>query len=78
MGADRCSPERYRCLAETGDFVSVDLSATVDGEEIQTEADLQRIISRLEPGQEVELGVIRDGEEEEVTVTLGTRPVSGT
>ena len=30
-----------------------------------TEADLPRIVSRLEPGQEVKLGIIRDGEEME-------------
>jgi S1-C subfamily serine protease len=58
--------------------VGGDIIVSVDGEPIETEADLPRIVSRLEPGQEVELGVIRDGEEEEVTVTLGTRPVSGT
>ena len=58
--------------------VGGDIIVSVDGEPIETEADLPRIVSRLEPGQEVELGVIRDGDEEEVTVTLGTRPVSGT
>jgi S1-C subfamily serine protease len=58
--------------------VGGDIIVSVEGEPIETEADLPRIVSRLEPGQEVELGVIRDGEEEEVTVTLGTRPVSGT
>ena len=58
--------------------VGGDIIVSVDGEEIVTEADLPRIVARLEPGQEVELGVIRDGEEETVTVTLGTRPVTGT
>ena len=58
--------------------VGGDIIVSVDGEEIETEADLPRIVSRLEPGQEVELGIIRDGEEQDVTVTLGTRPVSGT
>jgi S1-C subfamily serine protease len=58
--------------------VGGDIIVSVDGEEIVTEADLPRIIARLEPGQEVELGVLRDGDEETVDVTLGTRPVSGT
>jgi S1-C subfamily serine protease len=58
--------------------VGGDIIVSVDGEEIETEADLPRIISRLEPGEEVELGIIRDGDEQEVSVTLGTRPVSGT
>ena len=58
--------------------VGGDIIVSVDGEEIVTEADLPRIVARLEPGQEVELGIIRDGEEQEVTVELGTRPVTGT
>ena len=57
--------------------VGGDIIVSVNGEEIVTEADLPRIVSRLDPGDEVELGIIRDGEEMDVTVTLGTRPVSG-
>ena len=54
--------------------VGGDIIVSVDGEEIVTEADLPRIVARLDPGQEVTLGIIRDGEEEELDVTLGTRP----
>ncbi|MDQ2675326.1 MAG: trypsin-like peptidase domain-containing protein [Actinomycetota bacterium] len=54
--------------------VGGDIIVSVDGEEIVTETDLPRIVSRLEPGQEVTVGVIRDGEEEELDITLGTRP----
>ena len=54
--------------------VGGDIIVSVDGEEIVTEADLPRIVSRLEPGQKVTLGIIRDGEEEELDITLGTRP----
>ena len=54
--------------------VGGDIIVSVDGEKIVTEADLPRIISRLEPGQEVTLGVIRDGEETDLDLTLGTRP----
>ncbi len=56
--------------------VGGDIIVSVDGDEIVTEADLPRIVSRLEPGQEVTLGVIRDGEETELDITLGTRPTS--
>ncbi len=56
--------------------VGGDIIVSVDGEEIVTEADLPRIVSRLEPGQEVKLGIIRDGEEMELDITLGTRPRS--
>ena len=54
--------------------VGGDIIVTVDGEKIVTEADLPRIVSRLEPGQEVKLGIIRDGEEMELDITLDTRP----
>jgi len=54
--------------------VGGDIIVSVDGEEIITEADLPRIVSRLEPGQEVDLGIIREGEEMDLTITLGTRP----
>ena len=56
--------------------VGGDIIVSVDGEEILTEADLPRIVSRLEPGREVKLGIIRDGEEMELDITLGTRPRS--
>jgi len=54
--------------------VGGDIVVSVEGEEILTEADLPRIIARLNPGEDVTLGIIRDGEEMDVDVTLGTRP----
>jgi S1-C subfamily serine protease len=54
--------------------VGGDIIVSVDGDEIATEADLPRIVARLDPGQEVTLGIIRDGEEMDLEVTLGTRP----
>jgi S1-C subfamily serine protease len=56
--------------------VGGDIIVSVDGQKIETEADLPRIVSRLEPGQDVKLGIIRDGEEMDLDVTLGTRPRS--
>jgi len=50
-----------------------DVIVAVDGQEIVGESDLPRIISRLDPGDEVTLEIIRDGEREEIEVTLGTR-----
>jgi S1-C subfamily serine protease len=50
-----------------------DVIVAVDGEELTAESDLPRLISRLDPGTEVTLEIIRDGEREEVDVTLGTR-----
>ncbi len=50
-----------------------DVIVAVNGEEIVGESDLPRLVSRLDPGAEVKLEVIRDGERQEITVTLGTR-----
>ena len=50
-----------------------DVIVAVNGEPIVGESDLPRLVSRLDPGDEAELEVIRDGEREEITVTLGTR-----
>ena len=41
------------------------------------EADLPRLVSRLDPGDEATLEIIRDGEREEIAVTLGTREDAG-
>jgi S1-C subfamily serine protease len=51
-----------------------DVIVAIDGREIVNEGDLPRIIARHDPGDEVELEVIRDGETETVAVTLGERP----
>ena len=53
-----------------------DVVTAVDGVKIVGEADLPRVISRLRPGDEVPITVIRDGEEMEIDVTLGVRPES--
>jgi S1-C subfamily serine protease len=50
-----------------------DVIVAVNGEPIVGESDLPRLISRLDPGDEVTLEIIRDGEHEDVDVTLGTR-----
>lgn len=51
-----------------------DVIVAVDGEEIVGVADLPRIISRRDPGDEVTLEIIRDGERMDLTIELGTRP----
>jgi S1-C subfamily serine protease len=50
-----------------------DVIVSVEGEELVEEADLPRIISRLEPGETVSMEIIRDGERMNVEVELGTR-----
>jgi S1-C subfamily serine protease len=40
------------------------------------EADLPRIVSRLNPGDKVTLDIIRDGDKQTIDLTLGERPTS--
>ena len=54
--------------------VGGDIIVSVDGEEIEDASDLPRIISRTDPGEEVTLGIVRNGEEMDVDVTLDQRP----
>ena len=51
-----------------------DVIVAVDGEELVNENDLSRLISENLPGDTVTLTIIRDGEEQEIDVELGTRP----
>ena len=52
-----------------------DVIVAVDDEPIDAEADLPRLISLAEPGDVVTLDIIRDGDEEQIEVELGERPV---
>jgi 2-alkenal reductase len=54
--------------------VGGDVIVAVNGEQVEANSDLPRLISRLEPGVEVELEIIRDGEQQELELTLGERP----
>ena len=54
-----------------------DVITAVNGEEIVDNADLPRIVSRLDPGDEVTLDVLRDGDEQQIELTLGERPTCG-
>ncbi len=56
--------------------VGGDVITGVNGEVIADNEDLPRIVSRLNPGDVVTLDVTRDGDEEQVEVTLGERPTS--
>jgi S1-C subfamily serine protease len=53
-----------------------DVITAVDGKKLVAENDLSRLVSEYKPGDEVTLTIIRDGEEQEVKVTLGERPGS--
>jgi S1-C subfamily serine protease len=53
-----------------------DVILAVDGTAVDTPDDLGAAIRGLAPGDDVELRVIRDGSQETLTATLGTRSAS--
>ena len=56
--------------------VGGDVVLEADGEKVERAEDLGRIISRLEPGEQVELKILRNGKPITVEVTLGERPTA--
>ncbi len=59
--------------------VGGDTILALDGRPITRPEDLARFIAAKQPGSEVTLEILRgDGERDEITVTLGTRPDAGT
>ncbi len=51
-----------------------DVIVAVNGEELTRSADLADLVSLFEPGERVELGVLRDGDRRTIEVELGERP----
>jgi S1-C subfamily serine protease len=57
--------------------VGGDVITAIDGDKLVNETDLPQLIARHDPGDTVEVEVIRDGETQTVDVKLGERPDSG-
>jgi S1-C subfamily serine protease len=53
-----------------------DVILAVNGHRVIRPDDLARLISALKPGDKVTLRVLRDGQAQDITVALGTRPES--
>jgi S1-C subfamily serine protease len=53
-----------------------DVITAVNGEPIVDNSDLPRIVSRLNPGDNVTLDIVRDGDQQQLDLTLGERPTS--
>lgn len=51
-----------------------DVITSLDGRPVDGARDLSRQVSRLPPKQKIHLGVRRNGEERQATITLGERP----
>jgi S1-C subfamily serine protease len=56
--------------------VGGDVITSIDGETIVRETDLPELIARHNPGDTIDVGIIRDGKQQTVQVTLGDRPIS--
>jgi S1-C subfamily serine protease len=56
--------------------VGGDTIVAVDGQKLESENDLSRLVATYDPGAEVTLTIIRDGKEMDVDVKLGARPES--
>ncbi|MBS9402167.1 DegQ family serine endoprotease [Halomonas sp. TRM85114] len=63
--------------AAQGGLQAGDVILEVDGEEVDRSSTLPRLIGRTTPGVEVEMLVLRDGDERQETVTVGDWPESG-
>jgi putative serine protease PepD len=53
-----------------------DVITEVDGEKVASMDEIVEIVNEAEPGDELELQVLRDGQTKTATVTLGERPDS--
>lgn len=53
-----------------------DVITQIDGTQINDYADLQELISQKEPGTDVQLTILRNGQQKQVSVTLAPRPAS--
>ncbi|MCE9663420.1 DegQ family serine endoprotease [Halomonas sp. M5N1S17] len=62
--------------AAEGGVRAGDIILEVDGEEVERSRNLPRLIGRVSPGSDAELTIMRDGQREQVTVTIGDWPES--
>lgn len=60
--------------ADTAGLQRGDVIKSVDGTAVETPADFRDAISAKSPGDTVTLSIERDGQAQDVTATLGTRP----
>ena len=61
--------------AEAGGLRSGDIVVSIDGQRVGTPTELREAVGGREPGVEVKIGYLRDGDKREATVKLGEAPV---
>jgi serine protease Do len=62
--------------AEKAGIKAGDVIASVNGEPVKDARDLAKKIGAMSPGAKVDLGIVRDGSERKMSLTLGTLPKS--
>ena len=60
--------------ADDADLEVNDIIVAVEGQELQDANQLRTIVGNMRPGERVDLTVVRDDDERNVSVTLGVRP----
>jgi serine protease Do len=60
--------------AEKAGLKAGDIILSLEGISVDAEHPLDALLTSYAPGQAVHLSILRDGEEQDVSVTLGTRP----
>jgi hypothetical protein len=63
--------------AEQAGLSEGDVIAELDGGAVSSAAEVVRLVRSKEPGDEIEIAVLRDGKRVEMLVTLGERPQGG-
>ena len=61
-----------------GKLMPDDVIVSINGKKVETQQDVRLKVSTTAPGTAIKLGVLRDGKQREVEITLGTLPDQGT
>lgn len=67
----------YKPMIIVGQSLAVggDIITAIDGHAISSTKDLQTLIQQAEPGQKVRLTILRDGKEQQLSLTLAEHPL---
>ena len=63
----------WRCRDNSGKLVLGDILTGINGKAIKLQKDLFAALDDLKPGDKVELDIVREGKQDQVSVTLGER-----
>ncbi len=62
--------------AETAGLQKGDIVTQIDGQDLKTDSSFAEMVDNHKPGDVVTLSVVREGQTQQIKVTLGTRPES--